>query len=286
MSSESSNNSSSSSILSKKDRAIKKLAETTAILNPDLPLGSIYIFTHKRNGKMYIGQTRRELKIRINDHLYDSQALNVQPKSKFHKAVNDEKNRWDSFTFQSDQFPVEILDIVETQLIALYKTQEYEFGYNVSAGGNNGTYSQYAREMSSKSRGGKICNIRELKDDDGKVVGYCAERIENGKTYYAQFTSPKLTLEEKLEKAKEHLEKIKNKDPEVMNRKLYNKLSDLPTNICYTKHKGEISGYLFRYNVEGYKHSKTFADRQEPMEEKYKKAIQYKEQYLKSIQYT
>lgn len=249
--------------------------------------GSIYIFTNKHDNKMYIGQTRRELDIRIKDHTYEAKStLKYKPKSKFHKAVNDEKDGWNSFSLQSIQCPREVLDILETQLIDLFQTQDDEFGYNVSAGGNNGTYSQYAREMSSKSRGGKICNIRELKDNDGKVIGYWVQRVENGKEYNGRFDNHRFSLDENLERAKEYLEKIKNKDPEIMNKRLYNKTNDLPPNICYTKHKGEISGYLFRYNVEGYKHSKTFADRQEPMEEKYKKAIQYKEQYLKSIQYT
>ena len=96
---------------------------------------NIYKITNNVNGKIYIGKTERNIKIRWQQHCKDAK----NPLKRF-------KLQEDILEFGKDCFTVEIIDKAETEEDAnekeIYWIQYYDCrypkGYNVSKGGNNG----------------------------------------------------------------------------------------------------------------------------------------------------
>lgn len=101
-------------------------------------IGIIYKHTNLINNKAYIGQTIQPLAARMRQGYYGT---------KFAKAI--EKYGWESFSTvilyrierQTKEELVSELNEVEEALIKKYKLQNDKYGYNVKAGGSNGTFS-------------------------------------------------------------------------------------------------------------------------------------------------
>lgn len=92
----------------------------------------IYKIVNNTNGKIYIGQTKN-LKERIRIHKYWAKIK--RGNASIHKAIN---------FYGFDNFSVEILldgltredaNIKEVELIDQYKTNQRDFGYNITIGG-------------------------------------------------------------------------------------------------------------------------------------------------------
>lgn len=104
----------------------------------------IYKITNKINGKLYIGQTIQDPRIRWSQHKY-----------KLNKNVHD--NRYLQFAWNKygcDMFVFEVIDRAntltmlneqETYYINLYKTTCNDFGYNLKDGGLNSKLSDETR---------------------------------------------------------------------------------------------------------------------------------------------
>ena len=90
----------------------------------------IYAHVNKTNGKVYIGQTQKELSDRFgkNGIRYKGQV--------FYKAIL--KYGWNNFEhiLLFDNLTSEMANILEIELINKYKTTNGDYGYNVSSGGN------------------------------------------------------------------------------------------------------------------------------------------------------
>lgn len=124
--------------------------------------GSIYKITNKINNKIYVGKTIKCIEKRFKEHItaayrYDknNQLGKKQPKSRLYPAI---------ITYGVEQFYIELLDIAESleelnnkerYWINILKTCDYNYGYNISPGGDGGALfqghkqSQYAKELTS-----------------------------------------------------------------------------------------------------------------------------------------
>jgi group I intron endonuclease len=88
--------------------------------------GFIYKVTNKVNGKVYIGQTRRSVEFRWNQHKKSKDCYD------FHKAIQEFGP--DNFTVETiEQCPVEDLDSREIYWISKYNS--FRDGYNMTKGG-------------------------------------------------------------------------------------------------------------------------------------------------------
>ena len=112
-------------------------------------MGSIYKITNTVNGKSYIGKTTRDaVKTRIRDHL----------RGKGSQPVKDaiEKYGQDAFTYEilHDGIIPEFLDDLEKEVIAKFNTVA-PHGYNLTEGGDGGSYCEETRRKISEAHKGK-----------------------------------------------------------------------------------------------------------------------------------
>lgn len=100
--------------------------------------GVIYKYTFP-NGKVYIGQTRRDPKVRDREHFFPSSG----PLNKaFYEAVQTvgkpELDILEEYQSENLGVLVRILNERETENIRIYKATDPEFGYNIKATGTTG----------------------------------------------------------------------------------------------------------------------------------------------------
>ena len=90
----------------------------------------VYVHTNKQNGKRYVGITSQKPEYRWNG----GKAYAQNPH--FNAAI--EVYGWDGFTHEIlyDHLSEEEAKQKEKELIALWKTQDREYGYNCTAGGD------------------------------------------------------------------------------------------------------------------------------------------------------
>lgn len=93
----------------------------------------IYRATNKVNGKMYIGQTKRELSIRINEHIND--ALLGKYNFWFHKAIKKYGHNNFEWDILCECLSPHDLNDKEIYYVDLYDT--YNKGYNMTKGGHS-----------------------------------------------------------------------------------------------------------------------------------------------------
>lgn len=103
-------------------------------MNPKF--GNIYKITNKVNGKVYIGQTIRPLKVRFRQHTYRKDCTYLA------SAIN--KYGKENFTIELiETIPYEKLNEREIYWISFYKSQNKKYGYNLLKGGNSGNSGRY-----------------------------------------------------------------------------------------------------------------------------------------------
>lgn len=134
--------------------------------------GIIYKAVNTINGKIYIGQTIRNLEIRKYFHKYDS--LNGMSDLVFHRAIR--KYGWDNFDWQiiDKCYNIDELNDKEVYWIDYYKSYVHRYnsnGYNTTIGGSATTgyvYSQEQADNISKSKGIKPFYIFDF---NRKIIG-------------------------------------------------------------------------------------------------------------------
>ena len=126
---------------------------------------SVYIHTVKENNKKYVGQCVGDPHRRWGNtgHRYKGQF--------FYNAI--QKYGWDNITHEivAENLTQEEANELEIKLIAKYKTNNREFGYNITPGGKDG----------AGSPGGKNHNARAvICIETGKTwecANYCAKEL-------------------------------------------------------------------------------------------------------------
>ena len=100
--------------------------------------GVIYKYTFS-DGKVYIGQTRRDPKIRDREHFFPSTGPLNPAFSKAVKTVGEPRLEiLEEHQCESKEELVRILNERETEFISKYKATDPEFGYNIKATGTTG----------------------------------------------------------------------------------------------------------------------------------------------------
>lgn len=115
----------------------------------------IYKIKNKINGKIYIGQTWRNIAERVNEHCKKS------GKNILNKAIKK---------YKRENFDIEILTFCSTQEIAdhweMYFITKYNtiiFGYNLTLGGSRGKHSESTKRKISKANKGQVRTEEQIK---------------------------------------------------------------------------------------------------------------------------
>jgi len=116
----------------------------------------IYRITNRINGKVYIGKTEKTVEDRWKKHV----ATAFKDGSPFyiHKAMR----KYGVEAFQVEKLAIAVsleeLDQLEIKFIAQYRSNDPQFGYNMTTGGEGGWHNQYTehpRGMLGKSHSEK-----------------------------------------------------------------------------------------------------------------------------------
>jgi group I intron endonuclease len=256
--------------------------------------GIIYRILNTINGKSYIGKTKEiygsstefGLEKRWKNHIAGAKSSrNECPR--FYNAIRK---------YGSDKFVPEIMlycnldkvDYFETLMISTYDTTNSNFGYNIANGGGGRSVvdvPEDTREKISKSQRNEddVMNIRKVFKNE-ILVGYRIWRKDKGKSYSKLFTNTKFTPEENFKQATDYLNSLKNHEEIIIPQ--YNKTANLPKNITYhvdKRYRSEPYGYKVSIYNNGKSYNKTFCSLEMTMEEKFKLALEYKEELLKQF---
>ncbi|AYV78682.1 MAG: GIY-YIG-like endonuclease [Edafosvirus sp.] len=255
--------------------------------------GLIYLVTNKINNKIYIGKTKthygdgKEFGV---DGRFDVHFKNAKSTAK--KTRNECPRFYNAIRKYGDEnFSIETLltcevdeyDDKETEMIAKYDATNRDIGYNIALGGRGcavQNVSEEARQAISKAHDPNgMHNIREIRKKN-ILIGYRVKRKNKCVTYTKQFSSTKNTVEENLELAKKWLDDLKLTDYKCPIIK-YNKSNDLPKYIMQKKDKkGKCVGY--RIQMPKTK-EKIIMNKSKTLEELLAMAIEYKEEYTKTL---
>jgi group I intron endonuclease len=171
-------------------------------------MGVIYLLTSP-SGNKYVGKTKKTFAIRMNRHRYDSENY-IDKCPKLYNAIR--LHGWDNFTKQVIyECPDDMLNVMEIMSIASYDYM-HPGGYNLTLGGdgNGSPHTQEFKDEKSKQmqKHGKEENlptyVKPVVTKCGSE-GYCVDRPDKP---YAQWCSPKLTMDQKKAMAIEHNRKI------------------------------------------------------------------------------
>ena len=128
------------------------------------------------NGKVYIGITMQNPIRRWNN------GLGYSHNEHFHRAIV--KYGWDNFKHEIlySGLTKEEAEQTEISLIAEYKSNDPEYGYNIQSGGNySGKHSDETRKKFSEiSKGRKVSEISKRKMSDAHVVKRIVQLSKNG----------------------------------------------------------------------------------------------------------
>ena len=144
-----------------------------------MKLASIYIVTLVADGRVYIGQTRRNRSCgaiaRWHDHV--SCALTERTKTYFHNAIRK---------YGKEAFSFRVLETCESELanererhhIGIYRSNEKTFGFNMSDGGDGGqnVKSEEVRRRISESKKGVStgpCSLEKAKKISDVKLAQC-----------------------------------------------------------------------------------------------------------------
>lgn len=219
--------------------------------------GEYTVYKHTSpNGKVYIGITRQEPKQRWkNGHGYRNN-------EHFYRAI--QKYGWDNFKHEIlfSNLPENVAWEKEIELIKAHKSNQYEFGYNISSGGeiaNGCKCSEETKLKISKANRGKTSPNKGKKMTD-EQIRKMSERLKGrtvwnkGKTglqKHSEETRKKMSESQKMAQTK-HRKSVLCVETGV----IYNSIRDAEkqtgarnsdiTAVCKGKRK-KAGGYTWKY---------------------------------------
>ena len=144
-------------------------------------LWKVYVHTNIANGKRYVGITSR-----VRPEIRWAKGRGYNENSHFRSAI--EKYGWDGFTHEVlfDGLDGETAKAKEKELIALWKTQDPKYGYNMTSGGDGSpgfhpsaesrakmSFAQRRENLSPETRRRKseAMHNRKLSDEHKRRIG-------------------------------------------------------------------------------------------------------------------
>ena len=111
-------------------------------------MGHIYMIKNKKNGKIYIGQTIRPIKTRLEEH----RTGRSSGCRSIYNAIK--KHGWENFEKDWYECPDDDLNFYEEMLVALLGTLSPS-GYNLRGGGSGGKMSEETKQKNREAHLGK-----------------------------------------------------------------------------------------------------------------------------------
>lgn len=107
--------------------------------------GCIYIIKNFINGKIYIGQTILDVRIRFNTHMQEAFDKNKKEYDFcLSRGIRKYNRQAFDFAILADNIPEDKLDIIEAHYIDMYNSTDPSIGYNMSSGHrDNSNYKFY-----------------------------------------------------------------------------------------------------------------------------------------------
>lgn len=139
--------------------------------------GRVYLITNKINGKLYVGQTTQTLKERFAQHINESKdSKTTMPIA---KAIN--KYGVKNFKIKKicNAYSQQELNTLEGKYMAIYKTLNRKFGYNIKIVDINGNVK--LSEVTKRKISKKVTKI--MSDPKRKKVSSEIGKRQRGKTY-------------------------------------------------------------------------------------------------------
>ena len=115
--------------------------------------GAIYKFKNKINGKYYIGKTTTSVRRRVIEHMTTSKPWTKARKGYFQRALY--KYGFENFEFSIIEKEItdeSLLNKREIYWIGYYKSDQKEFGYNMTPGGEGNTNKEFNRQCAERLR--------------------------------------------------------------------------------------------------------------------------------------
>lgn len=201
----------------------------------------VYKHTNNLNNKVYIGITiQKPYKRWLNGKGYTNNDY-------FNKSIN--KYGWDNFSHEIlyEHLTKEEAEQKEIELIAQYRSNQREFGYNIQNGGmHKGKFSEISKKKMSES------HIGITAWNKGLHIGIGQENNFYGKKH-SEETKKKISNANKgRKKTPEQIEKVRNSCKETWRKKIENgyTMSEETRKKISDANKGRVSTFKGHHHTE------------------------------------
>lgn len=143
---------------------LKQYIIENPIISKTKTIGYIYVFYNKINGKIYVGKTISKFNLRWNEHKYN--AFTKLTKNYFYNSIRkygwDEFNRYIIYHTEELEDKLEIDKLIiekEKYFIEIFNSNNYDFGYNSTIGGDGiagYNHTEEAKLKMSEQRKGEL----------------------------------------------------------------------------------------------------------------------------------
>jgi hypothetical protein len=212
--------------------------------------GVIYVWENKINGKKYVGQTIKVLQKRINEHLFNARL--DKPTMYISKAIK--KYGEDNFRcYQIDKARTKnALNKKETYWIKMFCSDEPEYGYNLTIGGDSAKVTDLAKKHMSKAQKGRIITSEHARKIGLTRIGKPLSEETKNKIKEVWATKSEKEMDEFKSRVSETMKKHVRTEEHKRNISL-SKMGK--NNPMYGKHHSEESNEKRRQKVTGYHHT-------------------------------
>ena len=168
----------------------------------------VYLITNLINDKVYVGLTKRDIKLRWAEHVQFSTYPNKRGIVLYHAIRKYGKESFDVATLgTTDTF--ESAAVLEQMWIHVYKSSNNKFGYNLTLGGETGPRTELARKHMSEARTGKPLSESHKQSIARVTAG-------SGNPFYGKKHTPearkKISESHSWEKHKDYKHEVSNEE--------------------------------------------------------------------------